>query len=295
MSRPINPSTLAGNVYVTVNGQIYAGTLAATDGNLEIQFTPTVPFPNGAVVQWFISNVYDNFGNIFNGTSGTFFIVTTPNPTAAPQETVVSPAYGSSNVPVNAEIDLAFNLPLNASTLAGSINFNGGTAATISLASPNVVRIVPTGALSASTNYYVCTSGSLQGTDGTAIQSNCYATYFTTTAAGADTTHGTVKIGPSNGSVAVGTNAYIRLYFSKPVDATTINSTNIQITTGGNPIPGSFSYVYTSNDVLQVNFSPVNPLPPSSVIKVATSGLLDYAGNTFTSATSSFTTAATRI
>ncbi len=293
MSRPINPSTLAGNVYVTVNGSVYAGTLAAAAGNLEIQFTPTVPFPNGAVVQWFFSNVYDTYGNIFNGTSGTFYIVSTPSVTAAPQETLVSPAYSSANVPVNARIDLEFNLPLNAATLSGGINFNGGTAATITLASPNVVRIVPTAALSATTNYYVCTNGSLQGTDGTPIQTNCYSTYFTTTATGPDTTAGKVKIGPANGSVAVGTNAYIRLYFTKPVDATTINTTNIQITKGGTAIPGTFSYVYTSNDVLQVDFSPVNPLPPSSVITVATSGLQDYAGNTFTAATASFTTAAT--
>jgi hypothetical protein len=61
---------------------------------------------------------------------------------------------------------------------------------------------------------------------------------------------------------------------------------------GGNPIPGSWSYNYTNNDVREVNFSPVAPLPPSSTIKVATSGLLDYAGNTFTPVTSTFTTAA---
>jgi hypothetical protein len=293
MNRPVNPATLPGNVSVTVNGSVYAGTLAATAGNLEIQFTPTVPFPNGAVVQWFFSNVYDAYGNAFYSTSGTFYIVSTPNPTAAPQQTVVSPSYGSTNVPTNAEIDIAFNLPLNPATLGGAINFNGGASATVSLASPNVIRIVPTTAFSATTFYYVCTNGSLQGTDGTAIQTACYSTYFTTTASGPDTIPGTVKIGPPNSSVAVGTNAYIRLYFSKPVDASTINSTNVQVTTGGNPIPGTFSYAYTNNDVLQVNFSPVNPLPPSSIIKVTTSNLLDYAGNTFTPATSTFTTAAT--
>ena len=77
------------------------------------------------------------------------------------------------------------------------------------------------------------------------------------------------------------------------MDITTINTTNVAITTSGNPIPGSWSYSYSGNDLYGVNFSPVNPLPPSSVISVSVSGVLDYAGNTFTSATASFTTAAT--
>ena len=48
----------------------------------------------------------------------------------------------------------------------------------------------------------------------------------------------------------------------------------------------------------EINFSPVNPLPPSTAITVsvnpasATSKMLDYAGNSFTATTSNFTTAA---
>jgi hypothetical protein len=77
------------------------------------------------------------------------------------------------------------------------------------------------------------------------------------------------------------------------VDITTINSTNVAITTSGNPIPGGWSYNYSGNDVIGANFSPVNPLPPSTPISVSASGLLDYAGNTFPAASSNFTTAAT--
>jgi hypothetical protein len=57
-------------------------------------------------------------------------------------------------------------------------------------------------------------------------------------------------------------------------------------------IPGTWSYSYVSDDVREANFSPVNPLPPSSTITVSAGGLLDYAGNTFTAASSTFTTAA---
>jgi hypothetical protein len=154
--------------------------------------------------------------------------------------------------------------------------------------------MTPTAPWTASTWYGFCTNTNVKGTNGVNAQSDCWATYFTIGTA-ADTTPGTVKIGPPDGSANVGTNAYIRLQFSKPVDVTTITSTNVAITAGGNPIPGSWSYNYSGNnvDVIGANFSPVNPLPPSSPISVNVSGLLDYAGNTFASATATFTTAAT--
>jgi len=189
-------------------------------------------------------------------------------------------------------------LPIDPTTLnTTNVYRNSGPATpfTVGLApgTNNVVRITPSTPWNASNVFYgFCTNGNVKGTNGVAAPSDCWATYFYT-AAGTDTTPGTVTIGPPNGVSNVGTNAYIRLQFSKPVDITTINSTNVAITTGGNPIPGSWSYNYSGNDVIGVNFSPVNPLPPSSPISVSVSGLLDYAGNTFASATATFTTAAT--
>jgi hypothetical protein len=124
-----------------------------------------------------------------------------------------------------------------------------------------------------------------------AAQGDCYATYFTTGTA-LDSTPGTVTVGPPNGVVNVGTNGYIRLQFSKPADRSTVNSTNVLITNGGNPIPGSWTYNYSGTSLIGANFSPLNPLPQSSTIAVAASNILDYAGNTFASVSSSFTTAA---
>jgi hypothetical protein len=64
----------------------------------------------------------------------------------------------------------------------------------------------------------------------------------------------------------------------------------VAITTGGNPIPGSWSYNYNGNDLVGANFSPLNPLPQSSLIQIAASNILDYAGNVFAVAPSQFTT-----
>ena len=143
--------------------------------------------------------------------------------------------------------------------------------------------------------YYVCASAGVKGTNGVATPGGCWTInnfVVPATATTPDTTPGTVIIGPPNGSASVGTNAYIRFWLSKPIDVTSINPTTIAITAGGNPIPGTWGYNYSSYDVREINFSPVNPLPPSTTITVAVNGLLDYAGNHFTPVTSNFTTAA---
>jgi hypothetical protein len=298
MNRQVNPSTVsASSLTVTVNGQVYAGTVNTIAGGYEIQYIPTVPFPNSATVQWFFSSsVMDIYNDNFNGNSGYFYTVGAPPNPATAQPTVVSVSprcCGESNVATNANVEFVYSLPIDPTTLAGNIYIGSGPATpfTFSMPAPNVVRMTPTTPWTASTWYGFCTNGSVKGTNGVAAQAdNCWAAYFTTGTA-TDTTSGTVKIGPPDGSINVGTNAYIRLQFSKPVDVTTINATNVAITTGGNPIPGTWSY--SGSDVTGANFSPENPLPASTQINVSVNGLLDYAGNLFSEPTATFTTAAT--
>lgn len=295
MNRQVDAATVSGNLTVAVNGVVYPGTVQSIADGYEVQYTPTTPFPNGATVQWYFSNVYDVYGDVFNSDSGYFYTAAAINPSAAPTLVAISPnCCYSTNVPTNAEIDLEFSSAIDPSTLSGIYQYSGPSApATVALVSgsPNIVRITPNSPFAASTAYAYCNNTTLKGANGVAVPSNCYATYFTTTT-GADTTPGTVTIGPPNGSTNVGTNAYIRLQFSKPVDRTSINATNVTVTANSVAVPGTWSFNVSNNDVIGANFYPVNPLPPSTPVSISVSGLLDYAGNTFTSASSSFTTGA---
>ncbi|HEY6446118.1 MAG TPA: Ig-like domain-containing protein [Acidobacteriaceae bacterium] len=293
LNRQADAATVPGNLTVTVNGAVWAGNAVAAAGGYEIQFTPTTAFPAGAVVQWFFSNIYDVNGDVFNGTSGTFYIAPAVNTaTEQPQIVAVSPAYNAGNVPLNAYVDLEYNVPVAASSLAGNVYFTNSLPVTISQPAPNIVRLTPTSALTASTTYAVCANGSVMGTNSVAALSDCYATYFTTGTA-TDSTSGTITVGPPNSSVNVGTNAYIRFLFSKPVDPTSFQSATINIKTGGNAIPGTWTYNYTNSAIMGANFFPTNPLPPSSSITVAVSGLKDYVGDTFASISKAFTTGPT--
>jgi len=310
LNRQVNASTLPGNVIVTVNGAVYSGTVVATASNYEVQYTPSTPFPAGATVQWWFSalgTVLDVNGDPMNGDSGTFYTAAVVNAaTATPTVIAVSPAYSSTSVPVNAEFDVEYSQPVTAASLSGNValyDWTTGTYQTVTITpasgSSTLVRVTPASPLTPSTQYGICTNGNVMGANGVAAQGDCWATIINTVAAStADTTHGTVTIGPPNGSASVGTNAYVRFWLSKAVDITTINSTNMTVAAGGIPIPGTWSYNYTNSDVREINFSPVNPLPPSTAITVsvnpgsATSDVLDYAGNTFTAVSSTFTTAA---
>ncbi|MGA9977890.1 MAG: Ig-like domain-containing protein [Candidatus Sulfotelmatobacter sp.] len=295
LNRQANPSTVPGSLTVTVNGQVYAGSVQVDASGYQVQYTPSsAAFPNGATVQWFFSGASDVYGNALTSSSGYFYTAAAINPaTAEPTIVSVSPeCCAATLVPTNAEIDIQYSQPINPATVTTSNIFQEtgpAIAYSLALASPTVVRI--TGPFNASTQYGFCASSSVQGTNGVAAQSACYLTYFTT-AAGPDTTSGTVTIGPPTGSQNVGTNAYIRLQFSKPADRTTVNSTNVVISTGGNPIPGSWTYNYSGTSLVGANFYPLNPLPQSTSIQVAVSNILDYAGNEFSEPTVTFTTAA---
>jgi hypothetical protein len=316
MNRQVNPATVSGNLTVTVNGQLYPGNAVAVGGDYEIQYTPTTPFPNSATVQWFLNgSVMDVNGDTFTSTSGYFYTAAVPAnvATAVPTVSLFSPGTSSTLLPVNGEFDILFSQPIDATTLNSS-NFymydwgnSSHVAINYSQPSPNVIRVKPVSDMSTSTQYGVCINSSgtpVKDIYGVAAPYDCWATYATTVASAADdTTPGTVLVGPPNGAQNVGVNAFIRLQFSKPVNETTINSTNVVVSAGGVAIPGTWSYNSSNNDVVGANFYPVNPLPPSTTITVTTtnsintdgvtpSALLDYAGNIFPAVTSTFVTAA---
>ncbi|MGB0063168.1 MAG: Ig-like domain-containing protein, partial [Terracidiphilus sp.] len=301
VNRPVNPSTLAGNLVVTVNGSVYPGTVTAQAGGYEVQYTPNTPFPNSATVQWWFSNVEDVNGDLINSDNGYFYTAAAPVASGVPQVVALSPVEGASNVPANAEFDIEYNIPLLASTVNstnvrvydGNTGYLPTSAYTVTQPEPNIIRVQANpGPWTLNTEFYTCVESGVTSTatPPVPVTGNCWTDYFDPTL-NSDTTPGTLTIGPPNGTSNVGTNAYFLVSFSKPFDQATFNSTNVQVTTGGNPVAGSWSYS-TSNGITGEYFYPVNPLNASTTYQVSVSGILDYAGNAFNSATSTFTTGA---
>jgi len=226
--------------------QVYAGNVQADASGYQVQYTPTVAFPNSATVQWFFSgNVEDIYGNYFTGTSGYFYTVPTPvNPaTAQPTLVTVSPDQGSSLMPTNGEIDLQFSQPLNAATVTtGNFFQNAGTAIayTVSLISPTVVRISPPAGGGFRPTATMASAITTVSWEPTALQLPAIAGTHTSSPLRVPTRPAAPSTSVRQQLPECGHQRYIRLNFSEPADRTTVNSTNVQVKIGSNPVQGSF-------------------------------------------------------
>jgi large repetitive protein len=315
VSEALNPSTVNGALNVSQNGVVVAGTVAFSGNNQVVEFTPAAPFTPGAFVQvFFSSGATDTLGNALNNFQYSFTVA--PDVSAvAPVVTATVPVNGAGNgnagVPTNAPIDIGFSKPIDPTTV-NNTNFvlaycgNNGqvTATTVTLRTPNVVRITPAAALQpnfTSPGYCYTVSTAVKDTNGNAL-AHALSNYFYT-GAGPDTAQPQVSaITPPDTTTNVGTNAPVQVRFNKPVNTLTVSSSTVQITTmmGGMPTPVapiSVSFVTPTNmnfDNGNVTtyalFAPTGVLPDNTVVNIAISGVQDLAGNNVVPFTASFTT-----
>ncbi len=314
INEPLDPTTVAGAFNVSQNGAIVPGAVTMSGNNQVVQFTPTNPFTAGAYVQVFFSqNAKDTFGNQLYNFQYAF--------TVAPDTTKVAPTitstvpfngagngyYGYAGVPTNAPIDIAFSKPIDPTTV-NSTNFvlafcgNNGQLvnSTVSLRTPNTVRITPSSSLFANFNspgYCYTVSTNVKDTNGNALVNGLSNYFYTGT--GKDTAQPQVSsITPPNASTGVGTNAPVHVRFNKPINVLTVSTSTVQITTLVNgtatpiaPMSISFVNLGTGNiSATEVLMTPINILPDNAVINVAVSNVQDLAGNNVVPFTSSFTT-----
>jgi len=291
VNEAMNAATIPGALHVSQNGVLVSGTAQVTDSGQTIQFTPSSPFANGALVQVFLdTTAQDVDGNSLTAYQGSF---TTAVNTSAISPSVVStsPASGASSVPTNVVIDIASNETLNPTTVnTSTVTLKQGSSTistTVSLLSGGtIVQIVPSSALAANTTYFFNLTNGIQGTNGLAFVSN---TIGFTTGSGTDTTQpGFTSVSPPNGSTGVGDNAAIRLVFNEPINPLTVNANTVQLTGGGTT--QVFDAINFSSNNQSAFLVPHGPLPDSTVMALTISGITDVVGNVITAQTTHFTT-----
>jgi YD repeat-containing protein len=290
----MNVSTVESALQVSQNGVLASGTTQVTDSGQVIQFTPSTPWSNGALIQVFLdATAEDVNGNALTAYEGSFTTVANTS-TIAPSVQSVSPVNGATAVSTKLVIDIGFNEAINPATVNSTtvtLNANSGgsaVAATVSLVGGNIIQVVPSAALAASTSYYVQLTTGIQGTNGLALANTQNITSFTT-GTGADTTAPAVlSVSPPNGSTNVGDNAQVVVLFSKPVNPLTVSGSSIQITGGGiTEVPDAISFSNNNQNVLLV---PHTPMPDNTVMTLTISGVTDVAGNVVKAQTTTFTT-----
>jgi hypothetical protein len=295
VNAPMNVSTLQGALDVSQNGVLVSGTTQVTENGQVIQFTPSIPWTNGALIQVFLNaSAQDVNGNALTAYEGSFTTVANTS-TVAPSAVGVNPASAATGVSTKLVIDVGFNETLNPATVSSTtvtLNPTAGGAAvatTVSLVGGgSIIKVVPKSALTANTSYYLQLTTGIQGTNGLAFGNPVNITSFTT-GTGPDTTAPTIlSVSPPNGSTNVGDNAQVVVFFSKPVNPLTVSGSSIQLTGGGiTEVPDSISF---SNNNQNVQLVPHAPLPDNTVITLTISGVTDVAGNVVATQATTFTT-----
>jgi hypothetical protein len=225
--------------------------------------------------------------------TGSISLSTTSGYTAPqPQVLTVSPVTGSTGVPLNARITATFSQALDPATVT-STNFSvksGGT----SVGSPalssdgKTVTLVPTNLLAPNTSYTIYIGTGIKSSTGNPLLSYMSSSFSTGT--GTDTTPLAVTgVNPADGSSGVGTNSAVSVQFNKQVNAASINSGTMTVSSGGVNIPGKIAM--TSGNTM-VTFTPDRSLDPQTTYTVSIStALTDIANNALASVfTSTFTT-----
>ena len=291
LSQPMNVASLTGALNVSQNGVLVNGTTQVTGNGQVLQFNPSAPFQPSALVQVFLASTAQSAAGIgLNNYQSSFTVQ--PNVAAiAPAQISSNPAPSALAVPTNVKIDMAFNVPLDPTTLTSTavLCYQNGSwfQSDVSLIDGGtVIQVVPRSALQPNTFTTCQTSGSLQGTNG--LSSPAGGLGFTT-GSGPDTVVPTIlTVSPPNGLTNVGDNANIRLVFSKPVNPLTINSSTVQLSGGGvSVVPDSISF---SNNNQMVLLAPHSPLPDNTQMTLTIFGITDVAGNAVATQTTHFTT-----
>ncbi|MEO8576085.1 MAG: Ig-like domain-containing protein [Gemmatimonadales bacterium] len=300
-SEPMDPTSITTTTFSlknTVTSAVIASTVTYDNATTSATLTPGAPLAgNTNYTVTVTTGAKDAAGNPLGGqftsTFTTLILDSTP-----PSVTSVNPVNNATGVPISTNVLVSFNEAMDPTTIntttvtlrntgtsavvAGTVTFNSGT---------NVATFTPSGPLSNATNYTVSVTTGVKDVAGNAIAAQFNSNF--TTAALADVIPPTiVSRTPINGATgqAVTTNATVT--FSENMDASTINATNITLTTtsGGTLVPAT---VTCNSPCTTATLDPTPTLAANtSYTLTITTGVKDVAGNALgATSTSTFTTA----
>jgi RHS repeat-associated protein len=286
MSQPVDPATVNISTLTLVNGsngQIVAGTYSVSTDGLTITFVPGAPLPANCAYSvnfpgaGFGVGIADSAGNSLQQASPISFTTGTTASTTAPQVVGVSPANGTTALPINAQVVIQFNEPVNAAKLSG-VTLNSGSR-TVNV-SRNVTNgnqrltLIPVVPLAPSTAYTLTIAG-VQDLSGNVLPSPVTVSF--TTGTGADLSSATVaSVNPASNATGVSANTAVTVNFSKTIDPLTATTATMQLipTSTSIPVAGTVSSNGTS-----ATFTPNQPLDlMTQYIVRLTAGVTDLEG-----------------
>ena len=278
---PTSVSTGTFRLYDNTTGQYQSGgTTSVSPGGLTAYYVPSGPLATGRTYQIIFTNqgMTDLVGNLLSccGINNFNFTTGFASSTTAPQITGVNPANGLTQVPINAQVVIQFNEPVNALSV-GQISLNaGGGPVNVSsyLTNGNQTFVmVPLGALSGNTVYTVKVAG-VTDLSGNAIAAPFTSTF--TTSAVVDFTQPTVtQSDPGYNVTGIPTNTLVKLRFNKQVVLNASNIILVPYNSSSVVLPGS---VVVAADGLSATFTPSAVLQANTQYAMYPTGITDLLG-----------------
>ncbi|MDX2151723.1 MAG: Ig-like domain-containing protein [Bryobacteraceae bacterium] len=285
--RSVNSSTLY--VYDNNFGQALPATLSLSSDLRTITIAPTSPFAIGRA-HTIIYGATDLAGNSSNNLNFGFTTAFTPD-TTGPQVLATNPVDNALDQPINSQVDILFDEPVQPTSLSSLILLRNGLPVPLSsrtLSQGNrLVSLVPMMPLPSSSNYSL-TITEARDASGNLMSGTVTRTFATR--AGADLiAPGAPAVAPANSATNVPTNVAVRLTFSEPLNPARFPFTSVSFTTSNTSRVVSFTRSLSS-DRLSAVFTPTSPLEPGTLYFFSTSAFIDAAGNNSPGVSISFTT-----
>jgi methionine-rich copper-binding protein CopC len=150
VNEPLDASTVPSALHISQNGALVDGQVTVKDNGQTIEFVPTLPWQNGALIQVFLDGTaLDADGSAINSYQASF---RTLGDTSAVPPSIVSLSPPICPIPLNAVFELQYNGPLDSSFVnANTVMLSGGNVpvtGTLTLdASLTRIRFVPSAPL----------------------------------------------------------------------------------------------------------------------------------------------------
>jgi large repetitive protein len=322
-NEPLSIVSVTNDIQVFAFGQPVPGSIALSDANRRITFTPFVPLAANTLHTVTVGPaIRDLGGNLIDNPGSFSFQTGDADDETSPSIVSISPLDGSTGVPVNAGVQVQFNKPVSPLTVTaatfqlvpqaffqggfgagfvgGSVHSLSATAAvssqptgqTGSLAGTLTVSadgltatFVPSSPLVAQTTYVGFTTGDILDVEGNSF----FPAQTTFTTSSTPQTGGPVvlQISPQNGDINVPVNPRVVVKLNEPIEPASAGPNAIVVSNGGIAVAGA---IIVTNDRQELFFTPASPLAVSTTYTVAVSGFVDLAGNPVVPFASQFTT-----
>ncbi|MCP5009237.1 MAG: Ig-like domain-containing protein, partial [Aestuariibacter sp.] len=276
--------------HVAQNGVLVDGTLEVLGDNRAIRFTATEAFAEGALIQVYLESLAtDDSGNAVYDYDGYFTMGSSDDLVGSrAYPTVYAPYGGQTEVPLNPEIMVRYNEPLDPAALnSARIELQNSSDSQlmpvdVSLDSSGyILQVMPQGLLAANTSYRL-TLDDIIDTDGDTNTSR-YTSSFTTgaTAVEDDRQPIVLAMSPPDGEANVGVNTEYAVRFDERMNPLTFGTDN-----------GQRHNAQFSEDNRVVHYQRLGTLAASTEVTEAVPAMMDIAGNTVIATSSTFTTGA---